>query len=165
VKIEFRPARSDDAPAISALLARFSPDVVVNADGSGAEEYLEAVSASAEAGYIADPRYTFLVACPGSELAGVIALRDHSHLFHLFVAPEHQRCGIATRLWELARAAAPGKIAVFTVNSTLSALPVYERFGFVRTGPVTEAHGIRFVPMRLKRVSPATEPPAPRAGE
>ncbi len=155
MKTEFRPARSNDASAISALIGRFTPDVVVNPDGSGAEEYLEAISESAEAGYISDPGYMFIVACHGPDLAGVIALRDRSHLFHLFVAPEHQRCGIATRLWELARAAAlaKGKIAVFTVNSTLSALPVYERFGFLRTGPVTEAHGIRFVPMRLQPAS------------
>ena len=150
-KIKLRAARSEDAAAISALIGRFTQDVTVNSDGSGAEEYLAAVSEVAEARYLADPRYAFIVACEGADIAGVVAVRDHTHLFHLFVAPEYQRRGIASRLWQQARAAAlaAGNDGSFTVNSTLSALPVYEHFGFVRTGPVTEAHGIRFVPMRL----------------
>jgi RimJ/RimL family protein N-acetyltransferase len=162
VKTEFRPARSDDAAAISALIGRFTTAVVVNPDRSGAENYLAAISVSAEARYITDPRYQFIVACSGPDLAGVIALRDNNHLFHLFVAPEYQRRGIATGLWQLARvgALAAGNTGSFTVNSTLSALPVYQHFGFVQTGPVTEAHGIRFVPMRLQPASlPFRTPP------
>jgi len=30
-------------------------------------------------------------------------------------------------------------------------VPVYEKFGFTATAPVTRANGIEFVPMRLKR--------------
>jgi len=154
-RTELRPARGEDAAAISALIGRFTRDVTVNADGSGAEEYLAAVSEEAEARYLADPRYAFIVACQGADITGVVAVRDHTHLFHLFVAPEYQRRGIGALLWQQARAAAlaAGNDAGFTVNSTLSALPVYERFGFVRTGPVTEAHGISFVPMRLQPAS------------
>lgn len=37
----------------------------------------------------------------------------------------------------------------FTVNSTPYAQPVYERFGFVATGPRVETKGIAFVPMHL----------------
>jgi len=152
VKVALRPGRSEDASAISALVGRFTRDVTVNADGSGAEEYLEAVSAKAEARYLGDPRYAFIVACHRADIAGVVAVRDHTHLFHLFVAPEYQRRGIGSLLWQHARAAAlaAGNDGSFTVNSSLFAVPVYERFGFVRTGPMTEAHGIRFVPMRLR---------------
>ncbi|HWW04997.1 GNAT family N-acetyltransferase [Collimonas sp.] len=120
----------------------------VNADGSGAEQFFASVSAEAEAGYIADSRYRYIAALAGDVLAGFIAIRDRSHIFHLFVAPEFQRQGLAARLWQAALAAAPD-LEFFTVNSSPFALPVYERFGFVKTGPRVEMHGICFVPMRL----------------
>lgn len=37
----------------------------------------------------------------------------------------------------------------YTVNSSLLAVPVYERFGFRRVSPTVEQSGIAFVPMRL----------------
>ena len=70
----------------------------------------------------------------------------------LFVKPEFQNCGIATRLFERAlRTAAkldPG-LAEVTVFSAPGAVEVYRHWGFVETGPETEADGIRFFPMRL----------------
>ena len=81
--------------------------------------------------------------------AGVVAVRDSSHLYHLFVDASFQRRGLSRLLWDHARAvvgeANPG---YFTVNSTPYAQPVYERFGFVATGPRVETKGIAFVPMR-----------------
>jgi predicted GNAT family N-acyltransferase len=35
------------------------------------------------------------------------------------------------------------------VNSSLNAVAVYERFGFVRSGQQVQTHGIAFVPMKL----------------
>jgi Acetyltransferase (GNAT) domain len=35
------------------------------------------------------------------------------------------------------------------VNSAKIAVPVYERFGFVATGPVQDMGGVQFVPMKL----------------
>lgn len=144
----FRPAHSDDAAAISALVRLFTCEFTVNPDGSGAEEFLASVSTEAEAGYISDPRYLYLTAFAGDVLAGFIAIRDRCHVFHLFVAPQFQRQGLATRLWQAALSAVPD-LENLTVNSSPSALPLYERFGFVKTGPQVEMHGICFVPMRL----------------
>jgi predicted GNAT family N-acyltransferase len=63
----------------------------------------------------------------------------------------YQRQGLSRQLWDHARAAVgavnPG---YFTVNSTPYAQPVYERFGFVTTGPRVETKGIAFVPMRCE---------------
>jgi hypothetical protein len=44
------------------------------------------------------------------------------------------------------RAGNPG---VFTVNSSVVAVPVYERFGFVMAGARVEKNGGRYVPMKL----------------
>ena len=147
-RVEYRPARVDDAAAISQLICRYARDFTASSDGTGAEQFLASVSEAAEAEYISNRRYHFIVACSGNRLAGFIAVRDRNHLFHLFVEPGFQRQGIATHLWREARAAACNAGA-YTVNSSLPALPVYERFGFVPAGPEVVAHGICFLPMRL----------------
>jgi len=79
-------------------------------------------------------------------------VHDRSYIFHLFVAPEYQRCGIATRLWEAAKAeaVAAGNTQGFRVRSSLLAVPLYFRFGFEITGERAEKNGIAYVPMFLK---------------
>ena len=58
---------------------------------------------------------------------------------------------MARRLWQAVRDAsiAGGNTTGFTVNASLYALPLYERLGFVATGPKVEMDGIAFVPMRM----------------
>ncbi|WP_170851016.1 GNAT family N-acetyltransferase [Collimonas sp. OK607] len=147
---EFRPAHVDDAAAINALILQFLHEFTISADGSGAEQFLASVSTEAEARYISDPRYLYIAAFAGEVLAGFITIRDRCHISHLFVAPQFQRQGLATRLWQAALSSAPDlELEGFTVNSSPFALPVYERFGFVKTGPKIEKHGICFVPMYL----------------
>ena len=82
-------------------------------------------------------------------LVGLVAMRDHSHLYHLFVAPAWQGRGLARALWQQVRQAAleAGNPGRFTVNASVNAVPVYGRFGFVATGPRVEKNGIAFVPM------------------
>lgn len=136
----------DDAPAISALILSLSRPFFASPTRDGAEPFLASVSASAEAGYLADARFVFWVARQGEALAGLVALRDTSHLFHLFVAPTFQRQGLARRLWLHALQHLPA-VQRHTVNASLNAVPVYERFGFRATGAVQHQHGIAFVPM------------------
>lgn len=156
-----RLATPDDAPAIAALIAGFADDLVL--DRAQAGPYLASVSEAAERGYLASPRYRYVVAevegprgaaSPG--LAGFIAMRDTTHLFHLFVERSWHRRGLARALWsrmqrEIGTVEPPRGC---TVNSSLSAVPVYRAFGFVETGPVTHAHGIAFVPMATAARAP-----------
>jgi GNAT superfamily N-acetyltransferase len=152
--MEFRAAKIEDADAICALIQCFTHEFLATPDGQGAERFFESVSVTAVRKYIADPRYQYHLAFKGGVLAGFIALRDRSHLCHLFVARDFQRRGLATQLWQTAKTAtaALGTINAFTVNSSPFAQPVYERFGFVKTGSQVEMHGICFVPMRLSLV-------------
>jgi GNAT superfamily N-acetyltransferase len=80
-----------------------------------------------------------------------VAVRDTTHLYHLFVRQEFQGRGLSRELWQHAKEAAiaAGNRCGFTVNSSPYAVPVYERFGFKATGPRIETHGIAFVPMEL----------------
>jgi GNAT superfamily N-acetyltransferase len=139
-----------DAEAIAALIESFQSELTDDPSGAGADEYLASVSVAAEREYLASERYRYLVAYSGSQLAGFIAIRDGSHLFHLFVERSHQRQGIARSLWEraLAEMCAPNSDGGFTVNSSLSAVPVYQAFGFVPAGSIQSVHGISFLPMQ-----------------
>jgi predicted GNAT family N-acyltransferase len=68
--------------------------------------------------------------------------------------------GIASTLWDIAKeaAASDGNTGRFTVNSSVNAVPIYERFGFVATGAVQVQNGIAFVPMELGGGSPSDRP-------
>jgi GNAT superfamily N-acetyltransferase len=142
-------ATVEDAPAISRLIGSEARFFTLQPDCAGAEDFLKTISPEAVAGYLADPRFAYFKAVEKGTLAGVVAARDSSQLYHLFVDESFQRRGLSRQLWSHARAAVgeanPG---YFSVNSTPYAQPVYERFGFVATGPRVENKGIAFVPMR-----------------
>lgn len=140
-----------DASRISTLIRTLSNPFFVSPFGEGAEPFLAAISESAIQGYVSATSFEYLVAKNDDQLVGVVALRNNSHLFHLFVAESFQGQGLGSKLWQMVKAKAvqlgnPGK---FTVNSSLNAQPVYERFGFITSGPVVHTHGIAFQPMQL----------------
>jgi GNAT superfamily N-acetyltransferase len=140
-----------DAEAISRLIHGLSRAFTVAPSGQGAEGFLRSISAGALGGYIAAPNFAYFKGLLDGERAGVVAVRDAGHLYHLFVDQRFQGRGIARALWAHARTCveAAGNPGRFTVNSTPVAVPVYERFGFRATGPRVEMNGIAYVPMRL----------------
>jgi GNAT superfamily N-acetyltransferase len=146
-----RAGAAADAPALSALITALAPAFFLSPDGAGTAPFLASVSAASEAAYLADPRYRFwLLEDEAGALAGFIASRDMSHLFHLFVAPAWQGRGLARRLWLTMQAAAidAGHRGAFTVNAALNAVPVYARFGFEMAGEVQRTQGVAYQPMR-----------------
>ena len=145
--MHIRPATTQDAEAISALISASAHHFLLDPSGRGAERFLASVTPQAILGYITSSNFHYLIAEDGPNLAGAVALRNGRHLFHLFVAPTHQRQGLARALWEAAKQGAAKDLKVFTVNSSPNAVAVYERFGFSATGPRTEMNGIAFVPM------------------
>ena len=148
--MEFRAGSPADAEAIAGLIASFQSELTDDPSGAGAEKYLASASVQAEREYLTSGRYRYLLASSDTQLAGFIAIRDGCHLLHLFVERSHQRQGIARRLWEraLEGLCAPGSDGGFTVNSSLSAVPVYLAFGFAPVGSIQSVHGISFLPMR-----------------
>ena len=143
-----------DAPEISALIRSLSSAFTLHPSGLGAEAFLKTIEPAAIASYIAAPNFGYFVAEAAGRIVGVVAIRDRTHLYHLFVAADQQRRGLASELWRHARAAidAPND-RPFTVNATPIAVPVYERFGFVAAGPRVEKDGIAFIPM-IRPVAP-----------
>jgi len=149
--MDIRPLVNADIAAVTALLQALSREYITHeSTAEGAANFLAENNEFGIRGFVARG-HAYHVALLDGVLAGFIAVRDNSHLFHLFVAREHQRQGIARRLWDVARAdaVARGGDGVFTVNSSNYAVPVYESFGFVRVGPTQLAKGLYYNPMRL----------------
>jgi GNAT superfamily N-acetyltransferase len=147
--VEIVPAAPSDADAISALILGLSDPFFLEPSRVGAEPFLASVSPEGQRRYLQAGNYSYHVAKSQGQLVGLVALRDNAHLFHLFVAQPFQGQGLARRLWhvvqdEALRAGNPGS---FTVNASLNAVPVYEKFGFVRQGDVRRMNGVAFQPM------------------
>ena len=147
-----RSAAVEDAVRISELIKNVARFFTLHPRGEGAEDFLKTIEPESIRSYITAKNFIYLVAMINEELAGVIAIRDYNHVYHLFVAPQYQRQGIAKTLWKKAKekAISAGKVESFTVNSTLYAVPVYQRFGFKPVGPRVEKNGIAFIPMGLE---------------
>lgn len=147
-----RRATAGDAQAVSALIKGVAHYFTLDPQGRGAQAFLSSIEPPAVEGYITAPNFSYLVGFVGQRLAGVVAVRDNAHLYHLFVARAFQGRGLSRDLWQHAKEAAiaAGNRTGFTVNSTPWAVPVYQRFGFKTTGPKVETKGVAFVPMRLE---------------
>ena len=147
-----RKARLADASQISELILKVAHYFNSSASDEVAPWFLASITPSAIAGNIDDPRFNYFVGFVGQALAGVIALRDTTHVHHLFVAPKFHRQGVAEKLWERARADAivSGNTEGFSVRSSEFAVPVYECFGFRVIGARAEKDGTVFVPMKLE---------------
>ena len=140
-----------DASRVSRLLRSWSHTYTLSPTGEGAEAFIATLDVPAVAAFIERDDIMYLVAEAGGILAGAAALRDHRSVEHLFVDQAYQRIGLGRRLWETLREAAlrAGNPGVFTVCSSVNAVPVYERFGFVVVGEKLFRHGGVSVPMVL----------------
>jgi GNAT superfamily N-acetyltransferase len=150
--LTIREATGDDAGRISALVASLARYFLADPERpQDAAAFFETIAPAAIADSIASGRYRYHLAEAAGELAGLVGVRDAGHLYHLMVAEPFHGQRIASTLWDVAKkaAAGDGNTGRFTVNSSVNAVPVYERFGFRATGAVQVQNGIAFVPMEL----------------
>jgi len=91
------------------------------------------------------------------EIVGLIELRDHTHISLFFVQTACQREGIGRVLLREGRRWIPDDLFArqpMTVNSSLVAVPAYERLGFVQTEEPKHLNGMVFVPMERPTITP-----------
>jgi GNAT superfamily N-acetyltransferase len=157
--LQIRQGNAADTGQISALITSLAHLFLASPDGNGAEMFKEAITPEALALFIVRPDVNYLVGEVGGEFCGAVAVFEHRHLRHLFVAPKFQGRGIGGQLWRAARdaAMAAGNPGEFTVNASLNAVPVYQRFGFEWVGGPQQNNGLVFQPMKLVRAK--DEPP------
>ena len=153
--MDIRLAQASDAPDISRLISQLTRFFTVDPKGVGAESFLSGLEPSSISRLVTAPNFRYYVGLQREEMVGVVAIRDNSHLFQLFVIESLHSQGKGTLLWHHAKAAAihAGNPGRFTVNSTVFGVPVYETFGFKAVGPKTETKGIAFVPMLLDQAA------------
>ena len=149
--MQIRPLDPADLPACARLLRAAAIEFIVHeSPPEGACTFLRENDEDGIRGYVA-AGHVYHVAQDGGEIAGFIAIRNNSHVFHLFIDKRWHRQGLARRLWEVARTATLARrgSGVFTVNSSNHAVPVYAALGFVRTAPTQCVKGLYFNPMRF----------------
>ena len=102
--LHIRPAEPSDAAAISELVsALVTKFIAPDCSPSGAVILLNSMTTEAIAGYISQANFDYQLATLEGELVAVVATRDNSHLYHLFVAEAYQGRGYATLLWQQAQ--------------------------------------------------------------
>lgn len=146
ISLEIRTAKVADASSVAELVRNVAQACL----GTDAPPFLNTVSPTTIASYIENPAYSYVLGFVGNELVGVAATREKQHVYHLFVSPKHHYKGIAKSLWHyLMSDAVSNGINMFTVNSSIYAVPIYEKFGFSPTSEPQTRNGINYVPMQL----------------
>jgi GNAT superfamily N-acetyltransferase len=93
-----------------------------------------------------------LLAKSGSDIIGVVEVRDNNHIALLFVEASHQKKGIGKQLLKAAiekcKIRKPDTHRI-TVNSSPNAVSAYRTLGFNAFEREQVVNGIRFTPMEL----------------
>lgn len=93
--------------------------------------------------------FEMYVAKINQHMAGVIAIRDQSHISLLFVDESYHRKGIGTALFHHIEAKIKNKgLKFITVNSSPYGIAFYHTVGFVDENDEQVVDGIRFTPMK-----------------
>ena len=148
---EIRAATGADVYAMSDLMERQVRRYLLRDCTPAGQKALLASVAPERLGANLRENYAYHVAANGADVYGVIGLRNHNHVHHLFVADAVRGSGLGRRLWETARdevcihATAP---PLFTVNSAPGAVGFYKALGFQPSGDEEERDGVRSQPMR-----------------
>ncbi len=140
-----RQATAFDAEAASHLVTGLAHYFLADPASAQAAPFMAGLNPSAYAERLSSSPFKHYVAEDAAGLCGIVALRDGSHVYHLFVRADAQGRGIARALW--LHAMQQSSHATFTVNASLHAVPVYERLGFVAAAGPQQSRGVVFVPM------------------
>jgi len=127
-----RKAIESDALTVSELIIGLSEYFASASISQISQKFWDSISVEAVTERIASPDYCCFVAEDVNGLSGFVAFRNPSHLFHLFVAAHAQSQGLGKLLWQkvLDRSAC----SKITVNSSVFAIPFYQRLGFTQVG-------------------------------
>ena len=150
--VTIRAGDATDAQSISVLILELAERFVMPEFSSEGRERFAAAHTPAAIETLMKSGYRYHVAEFGGELVGVVGICEPSHLYHLFVAAHLHGRGLGRRLWDVARAQWPAGSGprTWTVKASRYAVPVYERFGFLATGPLQAKGGVLSVPMELR---------------
>ena len=145
--MNIRVAVKDDAIKISNLVASLAHFYLNNKEIDLPQWFNKTLTKDEFIRRIASSEYSSFVYELDGEVIGYIAMKGSSHLFHLFVAEKHQGKGLSRELWQFAISVCVSN--VYTLRSSLYAVPIYKKFGFVESETAKDKDGIGFQPMEL----------------
>lgn len=145
--MNIRVAVKNDVGKISDLVASLSHFYLKDREAKLPEWFGKTLTEGEFSKRITGDEYANFVCEIEGEIAGYIAMKGNSHLFHLFVAEKHQGRGLSRKLWEFAINECVSD--VYTLRSSLYAVPIYKKLGFIESDPAGEKDGIGFQPMKL----------------
>jgi len=151
-KLDIRKATPGDAESISKLVRELSVKYITpEFSAEGEKTLLDSMAPAAIERYM-QTGYQYQVVETEGKIIGVVAIRDNKHLYHLFVAEDYHRMGIARSLWQAAmeHSLSQGNPGEFTVNSSTYALRVYAKLGFIAQEGSEEKGGVIYYPMKLE---------------
>lgn len=145
--MHIRPAEQNDYPVMAHMLHGLALKFIV--PGMTTEAAATFLRSNDEAALLAyrDAGHVASVAVIDDQIAGFIAIRPRNHVFHLFVAQQWQRRGVARALWEHVLEQAGPETGAFTVNSSPYAVPAYLALGFTCSAPRDCHMGVSYQPM------------------
>ena len=141
-----RPANNADAAIISKLVVDSSVSAIGDFTDEGWEMLERTNTIEAVQNRFNSEKYFALICEVGGLPVGYLAMIDYEKIDHMFVLAEYRERGIATKLWAEAHeiCSASGYGRYYWVRSSTYAEPVYESFGFRRSGERQSSSGISF---------------------
>lgn len=144
--IQISIAQESDAQNISTLIYTTSQSCCFTTEQPCPEWFEESVNSTHIAKSINDKNMDWLIASIDAKLVGVLALSNRTFVKYFFVNPSYQNSGIGKRLWNTA--SQKGILGdSLKVRSSLNAVPIYERLGFVTTEPQKVFEGLHYQTM------------------
>jgi len=152
MNVNVRAGRENDSKEISILVQSLSKKYVMATwSEKSRKTLLDSMQAENFSNLIKSGCFYFVAEYEGV-VVGVIGVKDHHHLNHLFVSEQFHGRGIARLLWNRLKEAclADGSQDDFTVNSSEYAEVIYKKLGFVAQSGVQEKNGVVFIPMKFE---------------
>lgn len=147
--MSIRIAKENDVSQIRNLVMSLSHYYLSDPSENLPAWFEDTLSTTAFNERITNTEYQNLVFEENETIVGYISIKNGSHVYHLFVSSAFQGKGIARLLWEHARKLTGS--GSYSLRSSIYAVPVYQRFGFVESGPVGYKDGIVFQAMELSQ--------------
>ena len=145
--LKIQKANLNNAEEIQSLVASLSSFYLEKPNSVLPDWFKETIKQTEIEKRLLNGEYKNYVYLKEGKIIGYIAIKTDGHLYHLFVKKECQGKGIARALWSYANEIV--NCHIYTVNSSIFAVPIYEQFGFIISGDISEKDGIKYQPMKL----------------
>ncbi len=145
--MSIREAMESDSTQLATLVRSLAHLYLEDPDGRLPDWFACTLTPTAFRERMASHEFRNFVFEESGRVVGYISIKGESHLYHLFVSESSQGKGIARQLWQYVSSTSN----VWSLRSSINAIPVYVKFGFRKVGEPGCKDGIWFQPMALQK--------------